>query len=191
MRNIFNRLLILLLSLAALVVGVALILLEAGLVTAAQVSPGGFLLRQWEFLSHLNQADATTATLVGVGLALVGLILLIVELLPGKRPPAQFVIQHDSRGMVAVTRSSVNELVRYVAGTVPGILETRGAVRQEQQGLRVRVQAAIAPDVAAPEVGKTLQEKLQQTLQHHLGLPVARVEIATQVASPGRGRRVR
>jgi hypothetical protein len=191
MRNVFNRLLLLLLSLVALATGIVLILLEGGLVTAAQISPGGFLQRQWDFLSHLNQADATTTTLVGVGLALVGLILLIVELVPGKRPPAQFIIEHDAHGMVAVTRSSVNELVRHVAATVPGILETRGAVRQEQQGLRVRVQAAISPDAAAPEVGRTLQEKLQQALQHHLGLPVARVEIATQVAAPGRGRRVR
>jgi hypothetical protein len=191
MRNVFNRLLILFLSLVALVVGMLILLLESGLVGADQISPNGFLRAQWQFLGRLNAADATTAVLVGIVLVVAGLLLLVVELWPGRREPQQFIIQRDAHGMVTVTRGSVNELVRYVARTVPGILETRGAVSQGEKGLCVRVRAALSPEVAAPEVGLTLQERLQEVLQHHLGLPVARVEVATQLEPPGRGKRVR
>ncbi len=191
MRNVFNRMLLILLGLIAVVAGVCLILLESGVVSVQQLSPAGILQRQWQFLHALSPADAGTAVIVAVVLVLLGMLLLLVELWPGRRGPAQFVVQRDAHGVVAVARSSVNDLVRYVATTVPGIVETREAVSGEEKGLRVRVRAAISPEAVAPEVGRTLQEKVQQALQHHLGLPVATVEVATQVEPLQHRRRVR
>jgi hypothetical protein len=193
MRNVFNRLLLALLGLAAFLGGLATLLLLAGWVTPGQLSPQGVLLPQWSFLARLHAPDATLAARVSIGLLCAGLLVLIIEVLPGRREPATFIVRRDALGTVAVVRRSVGDLIQYEAVNVPGIIEARQAVTEGRKGLRVRVRASLSPEVVVPEVGQTLQEKIQQALQRHLGLPVAEVQVATQVApleSRG-GRRVR
>jgi hypothetical protein len=193
MRNVFNRIVMLVLSGASLAVGIIGLLLVGGLITPAAVSPNGVLLRQWRFFTQLNGTDATTATIVCVVLALVGIILLILEVLPGRREPAQFVVRQDGLGRFTVARSSVGDLIQYEAAAIPGVMETRQVVHQGRKGLRVRVRASIAPEAEAPKVGETLQERVQTAIQRHIGLPVAEVQVATQIEpfeQRGRRRRV-
>jgi hypothetical protein len=194
MMNVFNRIVMLLLSAALLAFGIIGLLLIGGLIAPAAVSPNGVLLRQWRFFTQLNTADATTAAIVCAVLALVGFILLILELLPRRREPAQFLVRQDGQGKVTVARSSVRDLVQFEAAAVPGVMETRQAVDGGRKGLRVRVRASIAPEAEAPKVGETLQERVQTAIQRHIGLPVAEVQVATQIEPfehRGRQRRVR
>ena len=179
--NVFNRIVILILSVASLAFGIIGLLLLGGLIAPAAVSPNGVLLRQWSVFTQLTAADATAAALVCAVLALVGLILLILELLPGRREPAQFLVRQDGLGKVTVTRSSVQDLVQFEAAAVQGVMETRQAVDEGRKGLRVRVRASIAPEAEAPQVGKTLQERVQTAIQRHIGLPVDEVQVATQI----------
>ena len=179
--NTFNRIVILLLSLAALVFGVVTLLLVSGLVTPADVSPGGVFLSLWSFFAHLDTAGATTAILVCALVAVVGLIVFILELLPGRQKPRDFVVKEDGLGKVTIKRTSVRDLVRYEASTMPEIIDARPTADSGPNGLRVQVQAELSPDTDAVEVAEALQKKIQQSIQHHTGLPTADIQVMTQI----------
>ena len=191
--NVFNRIIVILLSLAAIAFSIIVFLLVGGVVRPTQVSPGGLLLGLWSFFAQLNPTNATIAVVVCSLVVIVALILLILELNIINREPAQFVVQEDSLGKVTVARSSVRKLVGYESATVPGVIETRQTVDKGRDGLRVQVRALLLPEVDAPAVGHTLQEKVQQSIQGHIGLPVAEVQVATQIEpfEKPRRRRVR
>ncbi len=179
--NVFNRIVMLLLSLAALAFGIIVLMLVGGIITPLQVSPSGVLLNQWRFFTRLNTADANTAALVVAIIGVVGLIVLILELIPGPREPAQFVVKQDSLGKVTVARTSVRDLVQHEAAAMPDVMETRQEVNEGRKGLRVHVRTALSPEADAPRVGQMLQERIQQSIQRHIGLPVAEVQVATQI----------
>jgi len=191
--NVFNRIIVILLSLVAIAFSIIVFLLVGGVVRPTQVSPGGLLLGLWSFFAQLNPTNATIAVVVCALLVIVALIVFILELNIINREPAQFVVQEDSLGKVTVARSSVRKLVGYESATVPGVIETRQTVDKGRDGLRVRVRALLLPEVDAPAVGHTLQEKVQQSIQGHIGLPVAEVQVATQIEpfEKPRRRRVR
>ncbi len=189
--NVFNRIIMILLSLAAIAFSIIVFLLVGGVVRPTQVSPGGLLLGLWHFFSQLNPADATIAVLVCALVVIAALILLIFELNIFSREPAQLVVRQDGLGKVTVARSSVRKLVGHEAAAIPGVIETRQAVDEGRNGLRVHVRALLLPEADAPEVGHTLQERVQKAIQVHIGLPVAEVQVATQIEPFDKTRRPR
>jgi hypothetical protein len=191
--SVFNRIIVILLSLAAIAFSIIVFLLVGGVVRPAQVSLGGPLLALWSFFAQLNPTNATIAVVVCILVVIVALILLILELNILQRESAQFVVREDGLGKVTVARSSVRRLVGYESANVPGVVETRQAVDKGPDGLRVHVRALLLPEVDAPAIGHTLQEKVQQSIQGHIGLKVAEVQVATQLEpfEKPRRRRVR
>lgn len=179
--NVFNRIIMILLSVAAIAFSIIVFLLVGGVVRPSQVSPGGFLLGLWGLFAQLNSTGAIIAVLVCTFVVIAALILLILELNILQREPAQFVVRQDGLGKVTVARSSVQKLVGHEAAAVPGVIETRQAVDEGRNGLRVHVRVLLFPEVDAPEVGHTLQERVQKAIQGHIGLPVAEVQVATQL----------
>jgi len=179
--NTFNRIVMVLLSLVALVFGVIALLLVSGLVTPANVSPGSVFLNLWSFFAYLNPADATTAIWLCAIIAVVGLVVLILELLPGRRKPRDFVVKEDGLGKVTIKRTSVRDLVRYEASNMPEVIDARPVADTGPKGLRVQVQAELSPDTNAVEVAEALQERIQQSIQHHTGLSATEIQVMTQI----------
>jgi uncharacterized alkaline shock family protein YloU len=189
--NVFNRIIMILLSVAAIAFSSIVFLLVGGVIRPSQVSPGGFLLGLWGLFAQLNSTNATITAVVFALVVIVAVILLIFELNILGREPAQFVVREDGLGKVTVARSSVRKLVGYEAAAVPGVIETRQAVEKGRDGLRVHIRALLLPEVDAPEVGHILQEKVQKSIQGHIGLPVTEVQVATQLEPLDRRRRRR
>jgi uncharacterized alkaline shock family protein YloU len=179
--NVFNRIIMILVCLIAIAFSIIVFLLVGGVIRPAQVSPGGFLSGLWSFYSQLNQSNATIAAVVCALLLIAALIILILEFSTLRSGSDQFVVRNDSLGKVTVARSSVRKLVGYEAKAIPGVIETRQSVDEGRNGLRVHVRALLYPEVEAPEVGHTLQEKVQKAIQAHMGLQVAEVQVATQL----------
>jgi hypothetical protein len=50
-------------------------------------------------------------------------------------------------------------------------------VQDGPDGLRIAVHASLAWDADAPGVGQLLQERIKDSVQMHLGLPVAQVQV--------------
>lgn len=191
--NVFNRIIMILLSLTAIAFSIIVFLLVGTVVRPTQVSPGGLLLGPWGFFAQLNPTNATIAAVVCALVVIIALILLILELNILRREPAQLIVRQDSLGKVTVAHSSVRKLIGYESAAVPGVIETRQEVVEGRDGLRVHVRVLLFPEVDAPAVGHTLQERVQKAIQGHIGLPVAEVQVATQLEpfEKPRRRRVR
>jgi hypothetical protein len=166
-------------------------LLVGGVIRPSQVSPGGFLSGLWSFYSQLNPSNATIATVAFALVVIVALIILILEIATLRGGSYQFVVSEDSIGKVTVARSSVRKLVGYEAKAIPEVIETRQTVDKGRNGLRVHIRALLFPEVNAPEVGHVLQEKVQKSIQAHMGLDVIEVQVATQLEPFDKPRRRR
>jgi hypothetical protein len=189
--NVFNRLLLVILGALALVVGVLVLLLVTQAIRPADVSPGGVLFDQWRWVASLSGGAATTAAIIGTLLALAGLALIALELIPGRREAPSYVIRKDGLGTVTVARKSVSQVVQYEAAQIDGIREVRPEVRNGTDGIHVIAHASLAPDAAAATVAEQLQANVKESVQRHIGLPVAEVQVHTQVEPFDPRRRVR
>ncbi|HYX50962.1 MAG TPA: alkaline shock response membrane anchor protein AmaP [Ktedonobacteraceae bacterium] len=189
--NVFNRIIVILLCLIAIAFSIIVFLLVGGIIRSTQVSPGGFLSGLWSFYSQLSPSNATIATIAFAFILIVALIILILEFVNLRRRADQFVVREDNLGKVTVARSSVRKLVGYEAKGIPGVIETRQSVDKGRNGLRVQVRALLFPEVNAPDVGHTLQEKVQKAIQGHMGLEVTEVQVATQLEPFDKPRRRR
>jgi uncharacterized alkaline shock family protein YloU len=189
--NVFNRILLLVLGALALVAGVIALLLLIPVIHPVDVSPGGFLQDFWRGIANLSGGSAIIAVIVSILVALAGLALIVVELLPGRREEPTYVVRKDGLGTVTVARKSVRRVAQYEAARIPGVREVRPEVRNGADGIRIVAHASLAPDTVASEVGEQLQSNIKEAVQRHLGLPVAEVQVHTQVETLDTTRRVR
>ena len=189
--NVFNRIIMILVCLIAIAFSIIVFLLVGGVIRPAQVSPGGFLSGLWSFYSQLNPSNATIAAVASALLLIVALIVLILEFYSLRSGSDQFVVREDNIGKVTVARNSVRRLVGYEAKAIPEVIETRQTVDKGRNGLRVHIRALLFPEVNAPEIGHALQEKVQKSIQAHMGLDVIEVQVATQLEPFDKPRRRR
>jgi hypothetical protein len=195
--NIANRIIVLLLSLIAFIFTATAALLLGGILRPDVFGKLGVLLGLALFLAHLKGADFTAAITTASVLAVVSLLLFVLEILPlfrvhpGRRQPETYVIQQDELGQVTVDRKSVRNLVQYEAAAIPGVIRVRPPeVRDGPAGLSIYARTSLAPTAEATAIGKKLQEQIQTSVQQHMGLPVTRVQVATEIEPlDGAGRR--
>jgi uncharacterized alkaline shock family protein YloU len=179
--NVFNRMIVILLCILAIAFSIIVFLIIGGLIRPTQVSPGGFLAGLWSFYSQLSPTNATLAAIGWALILLIALGIVILEFVNIRRRADHFVVREDSLGKVTVARRSVRKLVGYEAKKIPGVIETRQSVDTGRNGLRVHVRALLFPEVNAPDVGHTLQEKVQEAMKRHMGIDVTEVQVATQL----------
>jgi uncharacterized membrane protein YuzA (DUF378 family) len=195
--NIVNRILMILAALVILAFGIISFLLLSNIITPS----GSFFINTlalyyaWLTLLQLRGVSSTALQVIAVVIGLVGLMLLILELIPFRRGEAkEYIVHQDPLGDVTVSRSMIRDLVEHEAVAVPGVTQVLNdpEVKSSPTGLRVSTRAVLAWDANAPGVGQQLQERIKESIQSHLGLPVAEVSVATQAAPPVRpsGRRV-
>lgn len=189
--NAFNRVVLIILAVVAIVFSTTVFLLTGGVVRPSQISPGGLLSGLWSFFADLDSAEATIAVAVCVLVVILAVILLLLELNVFQREPTELVVRQDRLGTVTIARSSVRKLVGHEAAAVPGVMETRQAVDERLGGLRVHMRVLLFPEADAPVVGHTLQERVQQAIQTHVGLTVSEVQVATQLEPFEKSRRPR
>jgi hypothetical protein len=187
----FNRILLLVLGALALVAGVVALLLVTQALHPADVSLGGVLQDLWQGIANLSGGSAIAAVIISIAVALAGLALIVVELLPPPREAPVYVVRKDDLGTVTVARKSVRQVAQYEAAQIAGVREVRPEVRNGADGIHIIAHASLAPDTVAPAVGEQLQVNIKEAVQRHLGLPVAEVEVHTQVEALDPMRRVR
>jgi uncharacterized alkaline shock family protein YloU len=182
--NIFNRIFMVVLALLVCAFGTTVFLLLTGIVI-----PRNQYLRYilalynaYRAVALLRGASPNTAIIIAFLVGLVGLILLVLELLPigrvFRRPEGKpYVVRQDTIGEVTVHRSMVRDLVEHEATTVPGVVHAEPHVHDKPDGLQIAVDASLAWDADAPSVGQSLQERIKDSVQTHLGLPVTQVQV--------------
>ena len=186
--NIFNRIVMLVLALIVFAFGATTFLLLTGIVVPENSYLRAILAlySAWRAVALLRGATTNIAVLVALLLAIVGLVVIILELLPlgrlfRRREPKQYVVRQDSLGQVTLGRSMVRDLVQHVAEDVPGVVHAdEPEVKDGADGLRISTRASLAWDADAPSVGQQLQERVKDSVQTQLGLPVAEVHVTAQ-----------
>jgi len=186
--NIFNSIVMLVLALIVFAFGATTFLLLTGIVVPENSYLRAILAlySAWRAVALLRGATTNIAVLVALLLAIVGLVVIILELLPlgrlfRRREPKQYVVRQDSLGQVTLGRSMVRDLVQHVAEDVPGVVHAdEPEVKDGADGLRISTRASLAWDADAPSVGQQLQERVKDSVQTQLGLPVAEVHVTAQ-----------
>lgn len=90
MRNVFNRLLLIVLSFVSFAFGIVVLLLYAGWITPGMVSPNGKIMyQQWNFFAQMRTQDPLLVILVGAICAGVGLLIFLLEIWPARRQVQQ------------------------------------------------------------------------------------------------------
>jgi len=187
--NVFNRIVMFLLSFILFVFGATIFVLLTGLVV-----PNNPYLRDvlalynaWRAVALLRGTATNIAVLIALVFAVVGLVVVVLELLPLGRlfrrsEAKQYVVRDDTLGQVTVGRTMVRDFVQHEAEAVPGVVHAEPEVRDGHGGLRVHTKASLAWDAEAPAVGQLLQERIKESVQTHIGLPVTEVTVTTQAA---------
>lgn len=139
------------------------------------------------FVSGVEQGSLTgTGIAILIAIAVVGLILLILELKP--RTPRRVRMQKGTY----ITRNAVNEEVKVAARETRNVLSSSSKVKAKRRpGARVDLQA----NVKRGEDQKTIKGDLQKSVEQRLGsvgVPLSKVGIKLNEADPREtGTRVR
>lgn len=191
--NIFNRLLALVVSALLVIAAGAVLLVMLGLTEPASLAPAPWFTDRLEEFAALTGNDRGWAIAIAVLLLLVGLVLFVLELLPGRREPPRLTVRQDGMGRVTVDRRAVQDLVSWEAAQVEGVREVRSHLIEGRDGLRLHCQVSVDPETSVPELTDTLQQRVKTAVERHLGRAVAAVQVDAQVAplANGRASRVR
>jgi hypothetical protein len=189
--NAFNRILVILLDLVLIAGAVAVLLVTFGVLTPAQLLPGGLAatgLGPWLSSFTAMGLNATlVTTVVALVVILIGLVLLIAELRP-ERQVRTLTIRQDGLGSVTVRLASVRDLVTYTAGQIPAVLQVQPDITTTSRGLQIRCRAAVSPEASIPQVSSQLQGSIKEAVEQHLGMKVAEVAVQAQLEPlPGAG----
>jgi hypothetical protein len=190
MMNIVNRVIMIVVSLLVFVFGATTFLLLTGIVVPRNQTLRDILAlySALRAVALLRGAAGNTVILIALFLLLIGLAFLILELwgpvgrIFRKREAKQYVVRHDALGDVTVGRTMVRDWVQHEAEAVPGVMAAEPEVKIGKNGLRLSTRASLAWDADAPAVGQELQERIKESVQTHLGLPVAEVRVTAQTA---------
>lgn len=179
--NIFNRVLIVLLSLATGIAAVAVLLVTLGAVEPVQLAPTVWLRERLEPFTSLSEANQAWTIGVCTALLLIALALLVLELKPPARRDKQMVLRDDTLGRVTVSRDGVAELARREAARIAGVWEFEPEVFEDSRGLRIRGRASLDPESNVPALAELVQERVKASVEQHLGRPVADIQVETQL----------
>ena len=179
------RLLAALIGIGFIAGGVMVILHAMEVINPIQGGGAGF-----SFLLDLGQ-ETFRVVLAWVGGSVIaiaaGLLLLLLALIRAVAQNRQIVLSSPvsdnlyGRGEVTISLQSVRALAAYTAENVPGIREAVPQTRLKRGGWHIDCQVVLIPNVSLPEVTLQLKNALQQAIEHHTGLSVARVNIAAQL----------
>lgn len=188
--NIVNRVIMIVIGLLVFSFGAITFLLLTGIVIPANQALQNLLAlyRAFQAVALLRGTPNNTAIIISLLVALIGLGLLVIELWGpvksafGSRQGKSYVVRQDATGRVTIGATMVRDWVQHEAEATPGVVHAKPMVKDGKDGLHVSTLASIAWDADAPTVGQMLQERIKDSVQTHLGLPVAEVRVSAQTA---------
>jgi hypothetical protein len=189
---LFNRILIVLLSVITIIGTGAVLLTTLGVLHPEQAAASGS--RVAERLVQFQQLDSSTwrwTVLICLAIILVALLLLVFELVPGRRAPRRITIKDDKVGRVTVALDSLRQLADHEASLIPGVVRASSQVAEQPPGLSIACRISVDPSKSVPDMSEKLRERVKTSVEHHVGIAVTQLSIDTRVATPATNRRPR
>lgn len=182
--NTFNRILGVLLALAAMTAAAGVFVAALRVIAPAQLGAAGSAIHLFDWANRPGPVAAGAAAVF-----LAGLALLAAELATAGRGRRQRVmVKDDEWGTVSVTMDGIEELVTREARRVGGVRDVRSRVAQDKGGLRIVERVAVAPEASVPEVSRELQERIRSVVEHYVGRPVSEVRVDARLARTAKPR---
>jgi uncharacterized alkaline shock family protein YloU len=179
--NLFNRLLILLLSLLVLAGAAVVLLAMLGAAQPEHLVPTPWVRDRLDVLVQLDPAGRARTISASVVALLLAIVLALLELRPARRD-ARLTLKQDALGQVTVAHEVVRELVRREGRRIAGVMAVHPRLDVDRGELRIRCRVSVDPTASLPELTQQLQDRVKASIEHHLGRPVAEVSVDTQLA---------
>lgn len=183
--EIFNRVIALIFGFLILAVGVG-----TGLVTLLAAGPYSMTLstgEQWT-ISRLAPFDQLVGVVLGVLVALVGLVLCAIEILG---PPRQelLLVSRVQGHKVGLEASLVRQRVHDDVMAVPGVLDVAPSISQTRRGARLLLRLAVAPAAAVPSIVEQSVGVARTSLEEGMGLKVDQIRaiVRREPTATGKG----
>ncbi len=168
----FDRVILALYTISLGIASIALILIAAG----------------WRVPLEFLRTSAFTAG-GRVGIALVGLVLLVVSVrLTGVgiagSPRRRAIVHSLSMGDVRVSVHAIEGMVQRLVRNVAGVRDAKALIENWEEGLSVRVRATVGPETPIADLAATIQDAVQTQVQRVVGINVVRVRVEIDHISP-------
>lgn len=180
--NIFNRIFIVVLTLAVMAVSFLLLLPVVNLISPEQI---GLPLSLTEQIHSFIESDwQTRLTFGGIccGVFGLGAILLYIESRPLFSQEPRFLILKDDLGKVEITESCVEKFVNHQARLFSDVSEVHSQIIKKKDGLHIKSDIGVKPDTKISELGQNLQNRLKTKLEDNLGLLISDVIVTAKVS---------
>ncbi len=180
--NTFNRVVIVILLLALMVLMTLIFILPHVILTNA-----GLWLSNWG--EYFNQMQPWLRFGGGILLAIIfDMVLAVIvffELRPRRKRSIR--VQNVSGGMVTINDTSIIQQLTYKLDPVPGVLSVEPVIRAKRDKVQATVHVEVAAGASVPNMATKLMDIVQSVLVHDLGLQVfGQPEVRIKVApAPG------
>jgi hypothetical protein len=187
--NALNRIVASLLLAAVAVVAVTTLLVLMHVARPEEFAVGPWLGGGLAHLAALAAPARWWAVAAAGGAFVVGIALLYLEIATlAPRQPPRLVLRQSGLGTVTVQVDGIRALASREAASVDGVRDARTMLRGSDDGLRLACRVAVDPHADLPALSRTVQERVRDAVQHHLGETVTEVSIDAQ-ATPLPGSR--
>jgi hypothetical protein len=180
--NLFNRLVVTLLAAILTLGGAAVLAAISGWLRPADLAlvPGS----EWAVgqLRELPGMSLFWTALGALGGALVGLVLLTLELRPSRRD-REIVLKRDKLGAVNVSLVGLRRLAEHVIGEIPGIQSVRSEARPTRQGVAFQCHVLVLPDANTAVLAEEIRTQVAAAVERHIGRPAAPIHVHAQVGT--------
>jgi uncharacterized alkaline shock family protein YloU len=120
---------------------------------------------------------------VSIGIVVLTLFFVWLELRTVVRPLPRLVLSRGSLGQVAINLDQISRLAQREAERVSGVREVETVAQTHKGGIDVKQTVSVEPEMAYMPLAEQVQQRVKKSLEHHLGFPVASVEVLLQHAS--------
>lgn len=101
----------------------------------------------------------------------------------GKSSRHHVVLAENALGQVNLSLSAVEDLSNKVAGRIHGVREVSSQMVEVPQGVGLKVQASVTPDIHVPSASAEVQNTIKEKVFEITGLQVSSVEVHIQSIS--------
>ncbi len=179
--NLINRIAVSFLSMAAMAVGVLVLLLVTGTVEASSLNAGAFD-TVLERMASSSGSDSAVNYVIGISLLLIGLFVLLIEVSSTRRSPRMVLINATDEGETRISLMSVRELSERTIRANRAVRNVRSSVRVSNSGLRFRCRVQLNMGTDVPAVSADLQAAVRDAVTRLLGLQVADVSVQARLS---------
>jgi len=171
-----NRVIIVVVALAALAGAVVTLLVSVG------ASPPDLLPHGWFETQLKTVADASGAAAVGIMAVCVVIILamiaiLVVESAPLRRPMA-LLISSTEQGVTTIDEESICVLCERTSAGIHSVHAVKCHIRERPGGLLIVCRPTAIMGSNLLELGPELQQRIKEAVEELTGLPVAQVDVS-------------